>query len=79
MTTEKQIGRWAKDWAAVKDVITKKVDSVQFAAPAGRSGSERAIVRFQDGTRLIFEAQPDSTIRAWLSCCGKPDGDPPPA
>jgi hypothetical protein len=76
VATEKQVSRWAADWGVVKEIVGKRVDSVQFAA---QEGKERVVVRFQDGIRFCIEAQPDGTVRAWLSCCGKPDGNPPPA
>lgn len=73
MATEKQIQRWAFDWNIVKTVAGRKVDSIQFY---GEPPKERLLVRFQDGFRLVVQANPDGTLRAWLSCCGKSDGDP---
>lgn len=74
MASKEQLLRWPQDWDRVKDVVGKKIDSVQFAAP---EGAERLVLRCQDGTRLVVEAQPGGAIRAWLSCCGKPDGHAP--
>lgn len=72
MPTPEQLKRFAADWNTAKEVAGKKVDSIQFA---GDVGKERVIVRMQDGTRLIVEAH-GGAIRAWVSCCGKPDGAP---
>lgn len=77
MPSEKQLNRFVQDWGRVKEVAGKKIDSIQFAAPPDNGGSERLILRCQDGTRLVVESQPDGSIRAWLSCCGKPDGHAP--
>jgi len=77
MPSEKQLSRFAQDWGRVKEVAGKKIDSIQFSAPPANGGCERVVLRCQDGTRLVIEAQPDSSIRAWLSCCGKPDGCAP--
>lgn len=71
---EQPLKRWAFDWGNIKEVVGKRVDSVQFAAQGQK---EHVTVRFQDGIRLHAQAQPDGSIRAWLSCCGKPDGAPP--
>lgn len=76
MPSNEQVARWAKDWDNVKQVAGKKIDSVQFAGPTG--SKERLVLRTADGIRLVVEAQPDGSLRAWLSCCGKPDGDAPP-
>jgi hypothetical protein len=73
--SKEQLARWPADWGRVKDVAGKKIDSVQFAS--GDAPRERVVIRCQDGTRLLIEAQPDGSIRAWLSCCGKPDGFAP--
>ena len=73
MPTPEQLRRWATDWGAVKAVAGKRVDSVQFAEDEVR---ERVVVRFFDGTRLCI-ANVDGVMRAWVSCCGKPDGGPP--
>jgi hypothetical protein len=77
MANPEQLQRWGVDWNAVKEVAGKKIDSVQFSAPSENAGCERVIVRCQDGTRLLLEAQPNGAIRAWLNCCGKPDGHAP--
>lgn len=77
MASEEQLRRWPQDWDRIKEVTGKKIDSVQFSAPADHPGAERLIVRCQDGTRLVVEAQPGGGIRAWLNCCGKPDGRAP--
>jgi hypothetical protein len=75
MPSEAQLQRFVQDWGRVKEVAGKKIDSVQFAAP--EPGKERLVLRCQDGTRLVVESQQDGSIRAWLSCCGKPDGCAP--
>lgn len=74
MPTPEQIKRFAADWGVCREAAGKKVDSVQLA---GEVGKERLMIRFQDGTRLLAQAQPDGSLRAWMSCCGKPDGNPP--
>ena len=76
MPSPEQIHRWAVDWGTVKEVAGKKVDSIQFSAPSSNAGQDRLIIRFQDGTRLLVQAGPNGAIRAWLSCCGKPEGGP---
>lgn len=74
MASEEIQKRWAGDWSTVKQVVGKKAESIQFSEKDGR---ERLLIRFMDGTRLIAEAQDDGTMRAWLNCCGKPDGCAP--
>lgn len=73
MPTPDQMKRWGVDWNSVKEIAGKKVDSIQFG---NSEGSERLVIRFLDGIRLNIQAD-GGAVRAWLSCCGKPDGRPP--